>query len=113
MRIFPRGTGPGKWLILPTTYTVEGYISLCPDGLRLGGSLYNSIANLIEGLAYLRELGVAHLDIKPGNIVYTDNVRLHVVRCIARLRSHRPLRHTLLHILSRPGFPSFGELFDA
>ncbi|KAF8500454.1 hypothetical protein F5888DRAFT_1801971 [Russula emetica] len=60
-------------------YTVEAYNSLCPNGLRLGGSLYNSIANLIEGLAYLRELRAAHLDLKPGNIVYTDNVRLHVI----------------------------------
>jgi len=35
----------------------------------------------IEGLTYLRELGVAlaHLDIEPGNIVQTDNVRLHVI----------------------------------
>jgi len=32
-------------------------------------------------LTYLRELGVAlaHLDIEPGNIVQTDNVRLHVI----------------------------------
>lgn len=37
------------------------------------------IADLIEGLAYLRGLGVAHLYIKPGNIVYIDDVRLHVV----------------------------------
>lgn len=49
---------------------------MCPDGLRVG---CNSIANLVEGLAYLRELRVAHLDIKPSNIVYTDNVRLRVI----------------------------------
>jgi serine/threonine protein kinase len=38
-----------------------------------------TLANLVEGLAYLRELRVAHLDIKPSSIVYTDNVRLHVI----------------------------------
>jgi len=37
------------------------------------------IADPIDGLAYLRGLGVAGLDIKPGNIVYIDDVRLHVV----------------------------------
>ena len=55
--------------------TVRGDLSMCSDSLRCAQFGWD----LIEGLAYLHSHGVAHLDIKPGNLVCTDDFRLQII----------------------------------
>ena len=45
-------------------------------------------AQLIEGIAFLHRQLVAHLDIKPDNLVYTDSYRIQIIDfdCAIRLR---------------------------
>ncbi|KAI0247478.1 kinase-like domain-containing protein [Lactifluus subvellereus] len=71
-------TNTGKWAILPKMRTVRGDLSMFSGALRC--DKFTQLGwDLIEGLAYLHEHGVAHLDIKPGNLVYTDDFRLQII----------------------------------
>ncbi|KAI0256900.1 kinase-like domain-containing protein [Lactifluus subvellereus] len=71
-------TNTGKWTILPKMCTVRGDLSMFSGALRCGKFIQLGW-DLIEGLVYLHEHGVAHLDIKPGNMVYTDDFRLQII----------------------------------
>ena len=62
----------GEWLILPRLLPfVE--LSLNASGAQLHAKLVQYGCDLIKGLAYLHSYGVAHLNIKPDNLVYTNN----------------------------------------
>jgi len=68
----------GEWLILPKLLLfVE--LSLNASGAQLHAKLVQYGCGLIEGLAYLHSHGVAHLDIEPDNLVYTNDAPLQII----------------------------------
>jgi len=69
-------TETGKWLIFPKMCTLDNYLYMFADNPQLGGTSAQLGCDLMEGLAYLHESGVAHLDVKPRNLVYTDDFHL-------------------------------------
>ncbi len=68
-------TETGKWLIFPKMRTLDNYYMFA-DNPQLGGTSAQLGCDLMEGLAYLHESGVAHLDVKPRNLVFTDDFHL-------------------------------------
>jgi hypothetical protein len=70
----------GKWAIFPKMHSVYIYLSMCSIEQQLRrGRLSQLGCDLIDGLACLHEHGVAHLDVKLGNLVYTDDFRLKII----------------------------------
>jgi serine/threonine protein kinase len=68
------------WLILPKLYSIRNKLAF--DGgssLRGTGKIQQFCWGLIKGIAYLHENGIAHLDIKPDNLVYDDVHLLKIV----------------------------------
>jgi len=69
-------TSSETWIILPKHYPIDEYIALNGSNgdLRFAQLGYD----LIQGLTYLHMHGIAHLDIKPGNLVYGGH-RLQII----------------------------------
>lgn len=62
--------GIDKWVLVPKMRVYSGPPNI--SFARYGGEV-------IAGLAYLHEHGVAHLDIKPDNIVYTQDLHVQII----------------------------------
>ena len=71
-------TNTGTWAILPQMRIFGDNLYVCSHSL-LHGKYAQFGWDLIEGLAYLHKHGIAHLDIKPDNLVYTDDLRLQII----------------------------------
>jgi len=71
-------TSDGEWLILPKLRSILE-LPIHPSSARLRRKLIQFSCDLIEGLAYLHKHGVAHLDIKPRNLVYTKDSHLQII----------------------------------
>jgi hypothetical protein len=67
-----------EWLILPKRRPLVE-LSLNTSGSQLHAKLVQYGCDLIKGLAYLHSHGVAHLDIKPDNLVYTNDGPLQII----------------------------------
>ncbi|KAK2463965.1 hypothetical protein APHAL10511_004016 [Amanita phalloides] len=80
-------TNAGKYAIFPKRHSVESNLPMWPNDLRLHDKIAQLGWDLIEGLAYLHEHGVAHLDIKPGNLVYTDDFHLQIIDLDSAVRA--------------------------
>ncbi len=59
--------------------TLKDYLFMHSNNPQLRGPLTQLSSNLIEGLSYLHDVGVAHLDVKPGNLIYTDSFHLQII----------------------------------
>ncbi|KAH9047382.1 kinase-like domain-containing protein [Lactarius hengduanensis] len=66
----------GGWLILPKLHSVRNQEFMNSCGVRGRDQLGRG---LIEGLGYLHEHGIAHRDIKPGNLVCDDDFCLQII----------------------------------
>ena len=65
----------GKFIVTPEATPLD-------LGCQLGhfhGKIADLSRQLVDGVAFLHENGVAHLDIKPGNIVVTRRSRLQII----------------------------------
>lgn len=78
-------TSDGEWLILPKLHSILE-LPIHPSGAQLSHNLIQFSYDLIEGLAYLHNHGVAHLDIKPQNLVYTNHRHLQIIDLDAAVR---------------------------
>ena len=68
----------GVWLILPKLLPIIG-LPMQARGVQLHDKLVQYSCDLIKGLAYLHSHGVAHLDIKPRNLVYANPGHLQII----------------------------------
>lgn len=68
--------GPG--ILLPIRRSVRELVKQ-PDPEEYSGRLIHFATELIAGLAFLHRHGIAHLDIKPDNLVYTDSFKLEII----------------------------------
>ncbi|KAH9003132.1 kinase-like domain-containing protein [Lactarius hatsudake] len=66
----------GGWLILPKLHSIRYQEVMDSRGVRGRDELGRG---LIEGLGYLHEHGIAHRDIKPGNLVCDDDFCLQII----------------------------------
>ncbi|KAH9041678.1 kinase-like domain-containing protein [Lactarius pseudohatsudake] len=66
----------GGWLILPKLRSIRYREVMDRRGVRGRDQLGRG---LIEGLGYLHEHGIAHRDIKPGNLVCDDDLCLQII----------------------------------
>ncbi|KAH9165660.1 kinase-like domain-containing protein [Lactarius sanguifluus] len=66
----------GGWLILPKLHSIRYQEVMNSRGVRGRDQLGRG---LIEGLGYLHEHGIAHRDIKPGNLVCDDDFCLQII----------------------------------
>ncbi|KAH9047384.1 hypothetical protein EDB84DRAFT_483455 [Lactarius hengduanensis] len=66
----------GGWLILPKLHSICYREVMDGRGVRGRDQLGRG---LIEGLGYLHEHGIAHRDIKPGNLVCDDDFCLQII----------------------------------
>ncbi len=57
-------------------YSMDEQLYYNPDGGNLRGKYLQLGRHLLEGLSFLRENLIAHLDIKPANLVYTADFKL-------------------------------------
>ena len=67
-----------EWLILPKQLPITE-LHLNVHGAQLRGKLVQYSCDLIKGLGYLHEHGIAHLDIKPRNLVYAKQGPLQII----------------------------------
>lgn len=73
--VFSSKLGPA--FVLPIQHSVrELLLNSCSSDYR--GWFIRFADELIKGLAFLHRLRVAHLDIKPDNLVYTDALQLQI-----------------------------------
>jgi serine/threonine protein kinase len=70
-------TQSGSWAILPELRSIQNQLHL--GGRQLRGKVVQLCWGLVEGLASLHEHHIAHLDIKPDNLVYDDAFQLQIV----------------------------------
>ncbi len=69
----------GTCIVLPKRHSVDLELRLFPDYGSVRGRLIEFSRNLLEGLSFLHEHKIAHLDIKPRNLVYTDDFLLQII----------------------------------
>lgn len=68
-------TSGREWAIFPKLNSLGKSLGI--DG-RLRGKLVQLGWDLVNGLAHLHRLNIAHLDIKPDNLLYDDACRLQI-----------------------------------
>jgi serine/threonine protein kinase len=66
----------GSWAILPRLNSIHDQLDF--DSSRFRGKVAQLCWGLIEGLAYLHEHHIAHMDIKPDNLFYDDAYQLQI-----------------------------------
>ena len=59
-------------IVLPERQSVKEQVECFTDGGDLQGMLLDLSEDLTIGLSFLHKNGIAHLDIKPSNLVYTN-----------------------------------------
>jgi serine/threonine protein kinase len=74
----PISTSMGPGILLPIRQPVRELVKQ-PDPGLYSGRLVHFAVELIMGLAFLHRHGIAHLDIKPDNLVYTDAFKLEII----------------------------------
>ncbi|KAF8125462.1 kinase-like domain-containing protein [Boletus edulis] len=67
----------GEWAIFPRMTTIEYYVDVSRKELQ--SKLPQVCLGLIEGVAYLHRLCIAHRDIKPDNLVVDKNFTLQII----------------------------------
>ncbi|KAJ7198750.1 kinase-like domain-containing protein, partial [Mycena pura] len=68
----------GLVILLPVRASVRQLMKQS-NGSGYGGRLVHFAEELIKGVAFIHRNGVAHLDIKPDNLVYTYSFRLQII----------------------------------
>jgi len=66
-------------VILPKHSPIAHYLALYGRRGHLRGKFAQLGRDLIQGLVYLHKHGIAHLDIKPENLVYNTQRRLQII----------------------------------
>jgi serine/threonine protein kinase len=67
----------GTWIILPKLGDIYNYFAFSFDRLRDHAT--QICWGLIEGLAFLHKLWIAHRDIKPGNLLLDRNLSVKII----------------------------------
>ena len=65
----------GPCVVLPERDSVKEQLESFTDGGDLRGKFLDLSRDLTTGLSFLHKNGIAHLDIKPSNLVYTNESR--------------------------------------
>lgn len=68
----------GPCALLPRRQLVSSALSSPPAQIQLLGRFLQLAEDLIHGMTFIHDLCIAHLDIKPENLVYTDEGGLHL-----------------------------------
>jgi serine/threonine protein kinase len=68
-------TNAGTYVVLPERESVQEQLHCSLDGGYLRGMFLDLSRDLTIGLSFLHKNGIAHLDIKPSNLVYTKESR--------------------------------------
>jgi serine/threonine protein kinase len=70
--------GSGSFAILPKLHSIEEQLYFDRDARHLRGNVTQLCRGLIKGLACLHKHNIAHMDIKPRNLVYdlADNLQI-------------------------------------
>lgn len=71
-------TSIGECMVFPERGSVYVQLSFFTDGGRLRGHFIQLSHDLLQALAFLHENNIAHLDIKPRNLLFTNDVRLQI-----------------------------------
>lgn len=69
----------GKCIVLPERRSVDEQLRMFANGGSLHGKFPQLSRDLVAGVLFLHESGIAHLDINPRNLVFTDNFRLQII----------------------------------
>ncbi|THH06518.1 hypothetical protein EW145_g4040 [Phellinidium pouzarii] len=69
----------GKCIVLPKLMCVGTELSLGSDGGALRGRYIDLSRDLARGMTFLHDRNIAHLDVKPDNLVYTSEYRLQII----------------------------------
>ena len=65
----------GPCIVLPERQSVKEQLGCFTDGGDLPGMFLDLSRDLTIGLSFLHKNGIAHLDVKPSNLVYTNESR--------------------------------------
>ncbi len=68
----------GPCALLPRRQLVSSALSSPPAQIQLLGRFLQLAEDLIHGMTFIHNLCIAHLDIKPDNLVYTDKGGFHL-----------------------------------
>ncbi|KLO08979.1 kinase-like protein [Schizopora paradoxa] len=69
----------GPCIVLPMARSLEEQLHFNADGGLLRGKFLQLSRHLLEGLSFLHHSLIAHMDIKPGNLVYTSDYDLQII----------------------------------
>lgn len=69
----------GQCIILPQLRCVANELFRFEHGGALHGRYIALSRDVAKGVSFLHDHGIAHLDIKPANMVYTENYRLQLI----------------------------------
>jgi serine/threonine protein kinase len=75
-----------RWIVLPEHCEVAGLPLSVSFGLVPKQRLVHFSRELAKGLSFLHDNGIAHLDIKPDNLVYTQDNQLKIIDFDASVR---------------------------
>ncbi|KAI0777911.1 hypothetical protein BC629DRAFT_1724205 [Irpex lacteus] len=68
----------GPCAVLPRRQLIANALSFPAAHIQLHGRFLQFAEDLIHGMTFIHDLCIAHLDIKPENLVYTDEGGLHL-----------------------------------
>ncbi|THH09675.1 hypothetical protein EW145_g1855 [Phellinidium pouzarii] len=69
----------GKCIVLPKLKCVGNELSLGSDGGALRGHYIDLSRDLAREMTFLHDQNIAHLDVKPNNLVYTSEYHLQII----------------------------------